>query len=314
MYSPNGNHIASYAWDSTIRIWDAATGVYNHIPNSRYAKIGFTFSPQGDQIASARGEHTVGVWDVSTGECRHILIGDNARVTCVVYLPTRNQIASGDTSGSLRVWDLEAGTCLWNLVGHSEEIGKIVYSSRGDLIISASLDSPVRLWDLTSGQCRAVIEGFKGNANVIAWIEAPSVNYLAMGYSDGMVGMWKVGVDEDHCHVSSLWITTNSELNVKNATIEGVQGLSQLNKQLLKQRGAVGEPVDRLREASEKVATMASVVSALKAPSDKPEEDPALTTSAPMKLLERWLELAKDPRCQELVAATAETVKGHSCT
>jgi hypothetical protein len=40
--------------------------------------------------------------------------------------------------------------------------------------------------------------------------------------------------------------------------------LSQLNKQLLRQRGAIGEPEYLLHEAGKKVATMASVVSRLK--------------------------------------------------
>ncbi|KAF9363143.1 Mitochondrial distribution and morphology protein 35 [Mortierella sp. NVP85] len=52
------------------------------------------------------------------------------------------------------------------------------------------------------------------------------------------------------------------------------QGLSQLNKQLLMQRGAVGEPVQRLRETSKSLAIMASVVSKLKAPLGRTEREP----------------------------------------
>ncbi|KAF9344573.1 hypothetical protein BGX34_005518, partial [Mortierella sp. NVP85] len=82
-------------------------------------------------------------------------------------------------------------------------------------------------------------------------------------------------------------------------------GLSQLNKQLLMQRGAVGEPAHRLREASKKVATMASVVSKLKSPSDRAEDTPAATTGLSVELLEQWLEQAR--LCEKLVAATLQS-------
>ncbi|KAF9348693.1 hypothetical protein BGX34_002290, partial [Mortierella sp. NVP85] len=51
----------------------------------------------------------------------------------------------------------------------------------------------------------------------------------------------------------------------------GVQGLSDLSKRLLKQRGATGEPGVRLREASKKVMRMTSVVSKLKSSSSNNE-------------------------------------------
>jgi WD40 repeat protein len=190
------------------------------------------------------------------------------------------------------VWNLEEGTCLWTLVGHTDWITRIVYSSQGDLIVTASNDKSVRLWDVTSGQCRAVIEGFQSAVSDIAWIEAAGVNYLATGCSDGLVGMWQVLVDENQCHVSQSWITTKGELNVHGATIEDVQGLSQLNNQLLKQRGSVGEPTHRLSEANKTLLGMASEVSNSKISSNKAEEYPALTPSLPAEQLEQWIEQA----------------------
>ena len=294
LYSPNGNQAISYGGDNEMRIWNTETGACDHTLSGHGNTIqSVTFSPQGDQIVSASYDTTVRVWDVGTGECSHIMFGHNATTNCVTYSPTKNQIASGGSNGSLKIWDLEAETCLWTLAGHSNAITKIVYSSQGEWIVSASMDKSVRLWDVASGLCRAVIQGFQGTVNDIDWIEGTGVNYLATGCSGGLVGMWKVEMDEDHCRAVPHWMTTKGELNMTNATIEGVHGLSSLNKQLLKQRGAVGEPTYGLREASKKLATMASVVSKLKAPSDKTEEDPVPTTTASVEQLEQWLEQGK---------------------
>ncbi|KAF9348624.1 hypothetical protein BGX34_002329, partial [Mortierella sp. NVP85] len=80
----------------------------------------------------------------------------------------------------------------------------------------------------------------------------------------GSVLKWEVvKADEEYC-VSLRWGTTNGRLSVTGASIEDARGLSQLNKQLLRQRGAIGEPGHLLHEVGKKVATMASVVSKLK--------------------------------------------------
>ena len=65
------------------------------------------------------------------------------------------------------------------------------------------------------------------------------------------------------------WSVTNGLLTVTDASIQDVRGLSRLNKELLKQRGAVGEPQDLLHETSKKIGIMASVVSELKKSSNR---------------------------------------------
>jgi WD40 repeat protein len=165
------------------------------------------------------------------------------------------------------------------------------------MIVSASWDQSMRFWDVTSGQCRAVIQHYKSGAKDIAWIEASSINYVVFGCEDGSVGMWQVRNDGDHCHVSLRWTRTKGELDVMGATIQDIQGLDQLDKQLLKQREAVGEPAGRFREASTRVATVASVVSQLKTLSTEAAVDPTSTEGILVKEsghpLEQQLERVK---------------------
>jgi hypothetical protein len=133
----------------------------------------------------------------------------------------------------------------------------------------------------------------------IAWIETSGASCLVAGCFDGSMGMWQVRTDDDHCSARLRWRATTGELVVKDATIQDVQGLDRLDRQLLEQRGAVGEPVHRLRDASKKLATMASVVSKLKTPSDRTEEHPALTKGALMEELEQRFQ-----QMMEMVAAS----------
>ncbi|KAK3828965.1 MAG: WD40-repeat-containing domain protein [Benniella sp.] len=263
VFSPNGNQVASCSRD-TIRIWDSKTGICHHtliVHIDSVQKV--AYSPRGDQVVSSS-------YDMK-----------------VTYSVSGNQIASGGFDGSLKLWDLEARICLWTLIGYSESVNRILYSSRGDLIVTASSDKSVRLWDVASGQCRINIQGFQDGVNAVLWTEDSGLHHLITGCSDGMVGRWKVEMNEDHCPVALHWMIMTDALNMNGVSIQDAQGLSQLNKQLLVQRGVVGEPVNRLREVGKKVATMASVVSKLKTHSVKTEEDPVSASVFLMDQLEQ---------------------------
>jgi hypothetical protein len=149
----------------------------------------------------------------------------------------------------------------------------------------------------------------------IAWIEASGINYLVAGCDGGSLGMRQVKIDQGQCQVSLRWMPTTTELDVKDAIIQDVQGLSQLDKQLLTQRGARGEPTThRLRETSKKVATMASVVSKLKTlspASNEPTEDHTLKMGASVEQLMQRAEQSNDPLFQELVMTFVKNIHGY---
>ncbi|KAK3816620.1 MAG: WD40-repeat-containing domain protein [Benniella sp.] len=309
-YSPRGDRLAS-GGDNTVWIWDIKTGDCSYtLTGHSDMVLSIAYAPQGDHVVSASIDTMVRVWDVRTGDCRRILIGHNVPVTSVVYSPRGDQIISGGNDGDMKLWDTESGDCLGTLTGHSSGLNRIVYSPRGDLITSVSSGDSVRLWDSTSGQCRAAIRDFLDHVKDIAWVESSGVQYLVAGCEDGVVGAWQVLLDGDRCDISLKWMTTKGVLDVKDATIQGAQGLNQLYEKLLKQRGAVGEPSHRLLEASKKVATMASVVSKLKTPSSEVDSI-NLTANASVEQLEQWLEQAKGTLYQDIVAAIVKSINGY---
>lgn len=91
-------------------------------------------------------------------------------------------------------------------------------------------------------------------------------------------------------------------LDEKNEVLQDVQGLSQLNKQLLNQRGAMGEPSHQLRETFKKVGTMVSVVSKRKTLHER-VEDLVSTVSGSVERAEQHIEQAKDSQLRDIVAA-----------
>ena len=267
-FSPQGDVVASASGDMTVKLWDVATGeCLRTLDGHADAVMTVAYSPSGDKIASGSRDATVRIWDAGTGECCQILVGHSNWVRDVAYSPQGNQLASAGYDKVIRLWDVEKGECHATLIGHTDRVTSVTYSRQGDLLASGSWDETVQLWDVITGQCRAEIQNFQGAVHGISWNTTSGATYLVTGCQDGTVLKWEVVDEGESCRVRLLWSPTNGVLTTTGASIQDVHGLSPLNKQLLKQRGAIGEPVNILKEAGKKVASMASMISKLKQPS-----------------------------------------------
>ncbi len=259
VYSPSGQQIASGSHDHTVRLWDSQTGEPGPtLPGHTNSVRSVVYSPSGQQIASGSNDDTVRLWDAQTGEPGPILQGHTHWVSSVVYSPSGQQIASGSQDHTVRLWDAQSGALAHTLQGHTSYVSSVVYSPSGQQIASGSGDKTVRLWDTASGQCVAVIRDFSGAVNSVAWSVTPTGTYLATGCVDHSVRLWQVIEEKEGYQVRLHWSSTHDRLTVSNTSIQGVQGLSRMNQQLLHQRGAVGEPSPSLnvREASKNIARL----------------------------------------------------------
>jgi hypothetical protein len=105
---------------------------------------------------------------------------------------------------------------------------------------------------------------------------------LITGCDDGSIHKWRLIQEEDQCRVELCWCVTNDSLTTTGASIQDVQGLTPINTRLLKQRGAIGDPVHILRDASNKLVSMASVLSKLKRSPDRGVQGSHPSTTMPL--------------------------------
>ncbi len=113
----------------------------------------------------------------------------------------------------------------------------MVYPLSGEQIASGSLDKTVRLWNPQTGECQILIQD-SGPVISLAWKETSGGDYLGIGSFDKSVRQWELKKEEGEYKAHFSWGTGHSFLTVRGALMEGVEGLSEVNDKLLKQRGA----------------------------------------------------------------------------
>ncbi|KUJ68503.1 hypothetical protein ACZ90_18105 [Streptomyces albus subsp. albus] len=144
--------------DSTVRVWDLATGEPAAAPlehNGRVQAMTAARLPDGRTIAvvgaGSRDRH---VWDLATGSRTDTSSWTQAMATAV--LPDGHALvveAAGDYS--LRVWDpSDENPVSRPLTGHTDVVRAVTTVTRPDgrvMVVSGGVDGTVRCWDLDTG-------------------------------------------------------------------------------------------------------------------------------------------------------------------
>jgi len=187
--SPDGKFAVSASDDSTLKVWDLASGqelktLTGHT-NSVYA---VAISPDGNFAVSASEDNTLKVWDLASGQELKTLTGHTNWVYAVAISPDGKFAVSASDDSTLKVWDLASGQELKTLTGHTNSVNAVAISPDGKFAVSASDDSTLKVWDLASGQELKTLTGHTNSVYAVAI--SPDGNFAVSASEDNTLKVW----------------------------------------------------------------------------------------------------------------------------
>jgi dipeptidyl aminopeptidase/acylaminoacyl peptidase len=189
VFSPDGTKLASVSWDTTIKIWDAASGIcLTTLSGHDGAVNAIAFSPDGTKLASVSWDTTIKIWDAASGICLTTLSGHDGAVNAIAFSPDGTKLVSGSWDRTVKVWDLAGRRCLATLTGHEGGVNAVAFSPDGQTAASASADHTIKLWDLNRRRCLTTLTGHSEWVNGVAF--SPDGKKLVSGSGDQTVKVW----------------------------------------------------------------------------------------------------------------------------
>ena len=85
-FSPDSQRLASGSYDSTIRIWDTASGRCLQTLKGHSDRVqSVAFSPDSQRLVSGSYDDTIRIWDTASGRCLQTLRGHNGSANSVAF-------------------------------------------------------------------------------------------------------------------------------------------------------------------------------------------------------------------------------------
>jgi WD40 repeat protein len=204
-FSPRGDVLASAClslnepsagYDTSIRLWDVASGVSGRILTGHTGGItGLAFSPDGTRLATVSYDQSLRLWDVATGQMLQVCVfhprivrGLNRRpLRRVAFSPDGTLVAATSDDKTARLWNAATGDLVHTFTGHESIVRELRFSPDGALLATASDDKTARLWNVGTGEPIYLFTGHEGWVNGLSF--SPDGRLLATA-GDTTVRLW----------------------------------------------------------------------------------------------------------------------------
>jgi WD40 repeat protein/serine/threonine protein kinase len=161
--SSDGSIVLSGSRDSTLKLWDLASGRLLRTFEEHAEPVYSVCLSQDARLAlSGSRDKSLKLWDVVAGRCLRTFKGHTGYVSSVCLSGDGRLALSGSGDATLKLWDAATGSLLRTFEGHADSVFSVCLSGDGTLALSGSRDKTLKLWDVTAGLCLRTFEGHTG--------------------------------------------------------------------------------------------------------------------------------------------------------
>ncbi len=216
-FSHSGELVVTASLDSSVRVWDAATGQARLTLDAHSAGPlgGHTrpvncaaFSPDDQRVFTGSEDGTVREWDLATMRVLRVIAGDGRGITRLVISKDGRTLLTASRSGQAAIWDLaRPHEPLRKLTGHTGEVLDLALSPDENWVVTASADNTARIWNAATGAEALKLAGHASEVTGVAVLaDGPGLRVLT-GSSDKTAKLWAVSGMESAAPVAKELLT-----------------------------------------------------------------------------------------------------------
>ncbi|MEH2330757.1 serine/threonine-protein kinase [Nostoc sp.] len=194
--SPDGKTIASSGDDSTIKLWNLATGKLISSLNGHFQEVNVVvISPDGKLLVSASDDNTIKIWNLATRKQIRTLIGHSDSVHALAISADSQTLVTGSDDNTIKIWDLATGEQIRTLAGHTFWVRSVAISPDGVILASGSFDKTIKIWNLAKGYPIRTLEGNFQTVTTVAI--SPNGKTLASASRDRTIKLWNLATGRE---------------------------------------------------------------------------------------------------------------------
>ncbi len=193
--SPSSTQLVSGSLDSTIKLWNLATGQLEaSLDYHDRGVFAVAISPDGTTLASTSWDKTIKLWALPSGDLIDTLTGHSGSVRAAVFTPDSRTLISCSFDESIKVWDVKKGQLIKTLTDYSSAIYSLALHPNGKTLATGISDGSIILWNLATNAQIAILSS---SLDVVeSLIITPNGQTLIAGNGDGSIQVWRLNEAE----------------------------------------------------------------------------------------------------------------------